>query len=56
MCKIGEAPRSGGRVGMVSFGAISIAFTMVVIVIWRLARLICCRVYVKFGTECEELK
>ena len=37
---------------MVSFGAISIASAMVVIVIWRVARLIYCRVYVKYGTEC----
>ena len=36
---------------MVSFGAISIASAMVVIVIWRVARMICCRVYVKYGTE-----
>ena len=38
------------------FGAISIAFAMVVIVIWRVARLICCRVYVKYGTECVGIK
>jgi len=36
---------------MVSFGAISIASAMVVIVIWRVARLTCCRVYVKSGTN-----
>jgi len=36
---------------MMSFGAISVASTMVVIVIWRVARLICSRVYVKYGTE-----
>ena len=47
----GEAPGSGGRAGMVSFGAISIASVMVVIVIWRVARLTCCRVYVKSGTN-----
>jgi hypothetical protein len=41
---------------MVSFGAISIASAMVMIVIWRLARLICCRVYVKYGTECVGIK
>jgi hypothetical protein len=35
---------------------ISIASTMVVIVIWRVARLICCRVYVKYGTECVGIK
>jgi hypothetical protein len=33
---------------MVLFGAISIASAMVVIVTWRVARLICCRVYVKY--------
>jgi hypothetical protein len=36
---------------MVSFGAISIASAMVVIVIWRVARLTCSRVYVKSGTN-----
>jgi len=41
---------------MVLFGAISIAFAMVVIVIWSLAGLICCRVYVKYGTECVGIK
>jgi len=40
---------------MTSFGAISIASAMVVIVIWRVARLICCRVYVKYGTECVRI-
>ena len=41
---------------MVSFGAISIVSAMVVIVIVRVARLICCRVYVKYGTECVGIK
>ena len=56
MCTSGEAPGSGVRAGMVSFGAISIVSAMVVIVIVRVARLICCRVYVKYGTECVGIK
>ncbi len=34
------------------FVAISVASAMVVILIRRVARLICCRVYVQYGTEC----
>ena len=56
MCTSGEAPGSGGRAGMMSFGVISVASAMVVIVIWRVARLICCRVYVKYGTEYVGIK
>jgi len=56
MCTSGEAPGSGGREGKMSFGAISVASAIVVIVIWRVARLICCRVYVKYGTECVGIK
>jgi hypothetical protein len=41
---------------MVSFGAISVASAMVVRVFWRGARRICCRVYVKYGTECVGIK
>ena len=41
---------------MVSFGAISVASAMVVRVFWRVARRICCRVYVKYGTECVGIK
>ena len=41
---------------MVSFVAISIASAMVVIVIWRVVRLICCKVNVKYGTECVGIK
>ena len=37
---------------MVSFGVIFITSAMVVRVLWRVARQICCRVYVKYGTEC----
>ena len=35
---------------MMSFGVISAASAIVAIVIWRVAILICCRVYVKYGT------
>ncbi len=38
------------------FVAISVASAMVVILIRRVARLICCRVYVKYGTECVGIK
>ncbi len=41
---------------MVSFGAISVTSAMVVRVIWREARQICCRVYVMNGTECVVIK
>ena len=51
MCTSGATPRRGGRAGMVSFGAISVVSAMVVRVIWRVARLTCCRVYVKSGTN-----
>jgi hypothetical protein len=56
MCTSGEAPGSGGRAVMMSFGAISVTSAMVVIVIWRVAILICCRVYIKYGTECVGIK
>jgi len=55
----GEAPGSCGRARMMSFGVISGASTMVLIVIWRVVRvvrLICCRVYVKYGTEYVGIK
>jgi len=48
----GAAPGRGGRAGMVLFGVISVASAMVVRVLWRVARQICCRVYVKYDTEC----
>ena len=41
---------------MVSFGAISVVSAMVVRVFWRVERRICCRVYVKSGTECVGIK
>ena len=50
-CTSGATPGRGGRAGMVSFGAISVVSAMVVRVIWRVARLTCCRVYVKSGTN-----
>ena len=52
MCTSEEASGSGGRAGMMLFVAISVAFAMVVILIRRVAILICCRVYVQYGTEC----
>ena len=42
--------------GMVLFAVISLISAMVVIVIWRVARRICCRIYVKYGTECAGIK
>jgi len=44
----------GGR-GWCRLEQNSITSAMVVIV-WRVARLICCRVYVKYGTECVGIK
>jgi len=41
---------------MISFGVISVASAMVAIVIWRVAILICCRVYLKYGTGCVGIK
>ena len=40
---------------MVSFGAISVS-AMVVRVIRRVAKRICCRVYLMYGTECVRTK
>jgi hypothetical protein len=36
---------------MVSFGAISVMFAMVVRVFWRVREHFCCRVYMKSGTN-----
>jgi hypothetical protein len=41
---------------MVTFAAISSDSTIVVRVFWRVARRICCRVYVMYGTECVGIK
>jgi len=45
-------PGRGGMLGMVLFVVISLIFAMVMRVIWRVARQICCRIFVKYGTEC----
>ena len=42
--------------GMMLFVAISLIYAMVVRAIWRVAKRICCRVYVKYGTECVGIK
>ncbi len=55
-CTSGATPGRGGRLGMVSFVAISFVSAMVVRVIWRVARRIFCRVYVTYGTECVGIK
>ena len=52
----GATHRRGGMLGMVLFAVISLISAMVVIVIWRVARRICCRVYVKYGAECVGIK
>jgi hypothetical protein len=49
MCTSGAAPGSGGRGGMVLFGAISVMSTMVVRMIWGVMGWSSCRVYVKSG-------
>ncbi len=49
MCTNGAASGKGERGGMVSFGAISVMFALVVRVIWRVRKCFCCRVYVKSG-------
>ncbi len=56
MCMSGAAPGRGGRVGMVSIGAISITSVMVVRVIWRVRECFCCRVYMKSGRNVYELR
>ncbi len=46
----------GGKPGMVTFAAITSNSAIVVRVFWRVARWICCRVYVMYGTECVGIK
>jgi hypothetical protein len=41
---------------MVTFVAISSGSAMVLRVFWRVARRFCCRVYVKYGTECAGIE
>ena len=55
-CTSGATHGWGGMLGMVLFVVISSISAMVVRVIWRVARRISCRVYVKYGTECVEIK
>ena len=52
----GATPGRGGMLGMVLFAVISLISAMVVRVIWRVARRICCRIYVKYGTQCVGIK
>jgi hypothetical protein len=52
----GDAREGGGRAGMPLFDAISIALVMVLKCFVCDERLGLCRVYVKFGTNEEELK
>ena len=47
----GVTPRKGRMLGIVLFEVISLISAMVVRVIGRVARRICCRIYVKYGTE-----
>ncbi len=51
MCTSGAALGRGERAGIVSFGAISVMSAMVVSVFWRVRECVCCRVYMKFGTN-----
>jgi len=42
--------------GMVLFAVIILISAMVVRVIWRVTRRICCKIYAKYGTECVGIK
>ena len=55
-CTSGATPGRGGRPGKVTFVVISSDSAFVVRVFWRVVTLICCRVYVMYGTECVGIK